>query len=1177
MNTLTRFNLMQYFNIVMLSCAVFSSNISFAAPGNLPKTPLFLTNAVEPNIFYALDDSGSMEWEQMVSQGTAGMYTDGGVPIRGGVRRYYILPTNANGIDGYYASNFYPYTVPSTATDSLAWIQKTHHGNALYYNPSIKYEPWSGTDALGNPLYTSVTDATKALIDPNNPSFGTFDLTTSKTFTGYMSGWVTTTIFPATYFEWVDTDSDGVLENTDGNVRVEIKSGNTFSSGRTYADEILNFANWFQYYRKRSYVAKAALGVTVNNTDAYRMGIDIFTGGHQVDAESMSVPASKAAMFNSLYNLGIYCGPGKGSIYPTSCHGTPALASLDRVGRLFQGSTSNPSPIQSLGDGGECQQNFSMLVSDGYWNDSTAPAGIGNADKDDSGSQETYLDSNSNVLRFDGGHYDDNHSVTLADVAMHYYEHDLSALDDLVPTQTGVDEADHQHLVTYTIGFGINGTLDPTTDDPTTSTTFWPDPTDVVDDERIDDMWHAAYNGRGKYLNAKDPEELAKALSEVAQDIADKTAIAAAVAINSARLTSQSVVYLAQFNTNKWQGTLSAYPIIDLNLGTLSAAPNWEAGAELNGRDFVLSPRTMITYDGSNGVPFRWSVPSTSTPPTPPLHADMIADLKVNPAGGTDSDTIAEKRLEYLRGDRSEEGGGGQFRTRVSLLGDLVNSGPVFVGEPTLNWPDVSPFPSNAGSRYSDYKNGPAKTRKEIVYVGANDGMLHGFDDHDGKEVFAYVPLALASSSTTFGFHYLTNPAYAHNWYLDLTPTISDVSMTTNAGSGWRSILVGGLRGGGRGLFALDVTDPSLFSNEANAAKISMWEFTDADDSDLGYTYSRPVIAMANNGRWVAIFGNGYNDQGSGEASLFILDIEKGVDGWGAGDYKKISTKVGTTTNRNGLSSPALADLDGNGTVDRVYAGDLEGNMWVFDLSQSDTSKWESAYLQGTNPKPLFTTQNNRPITAKPVLAKHPTIPLSSSPSNDPNIMVFFGTGQYLVDADKTTTTTESFYGVWDRGDRELLFVDLIEQTFDSSYTDRVLTQNFVDYSVDHGWFFDFPIAGERAVTSPIARADAVFFNTFVPEINPCSVGGYGYKFAVDMTTGGAPEETIIDINGDGVIDASDNVGGGTVVVSAVKQSGYLPAPVFIEDLVFTGKIASKSRKLPPPPEGRFSWQELLK
>ncbi len=533
--------------------------------------------------------------------------------------------------------------------------------------------------------------------------------------------------------------------------------------------------------------------------------------------------------------------------------------------------------------------------------------------------------------------------------------------------------------------------------------------------------------------------------------------------------------------------------------------------------------------------------------------------------------------MNYLKGDRISEGSGLFLRERLTMLGDLVNSGPVYVGAPWLNWPDFAPFPEG-GAAYSEFKNGSAKSRKKIVYAGANDGMLHAFDDATGEEVFAYIPSILNSQGIGEGLHYLTDPNFVHKFYTDLTPTLSDIYGSTGGSTGWHTVLVGGLRGGGRGIYALDVTDPSQFS-EANADDIVMWEFSDADDVDLGYTYSRPAIALTNAGTWVAIFGNGYNDQGSGEASLFIVDIEKGVDGsWDAGDYIKITTGVGTTGDRNGLASPALADIDGNGTVDLVYAGDLEGNLWAFDLQDTSESQWKVTYEAAGSPQPLFTTQANQPITSKPVLAKHPTQPDSLSPSNAPNIMVFVGSGQYLVDADKTSTTVQSFYGVWDKGYSGLTASNLVQQTFDTSYSAKVLTRNPVDYATEYGWYFNLADSGERSVTSSIARADTIFFNSFVPIEDPCSVGGYGYKYAVDMETGGSSQDPSFDANNDGIIDSSDMVTNGVEesTVAAVRQEGFLPEVVVIEDLAYTGEEPTKVKALKDVPVGRFSWQELI-
>lgn len=1148
-------------NALIVASMVFAPSYqSMAAPGTLPDAPLFLSTIVEPNIFFTLDDSGSMDWGPMVKDGTDNFAASGGLPIVDGYQRAYYTPTFTN----LYSSRrmLPPANINDIIWDRM-WVFRTHQGNGTYYNPAVKYVPWSGTDAAGNPLYQDANPQA-ALEHPDFPGGEKIDLTVRHSYSEFINSSLTlstTNMWIPTYYRWADDcggTTNGVIENCDTHTRVEIAAG---------TDEMQNFANWFQYYRSRMNAAKSIMGNLVNNTDAARMGYRFFDSGF-FDVDTMSDPANKRTLLRQMYSK------------VTPIAGTPARRELQDTGQYFEDKVNGP--IFGVTDGGECQQNFNILMSDGFWNGANPSPSVGNADFDGSGVADNGFDGNV-TESVDNGNYADAFSNTLADVAMHFYENDLrDDLGDKVPTIADVDEANHQHLVTYSVAFGLTGSLDPATDNPLDEGFTWPQP--VADtDTTVDDMWHAAYNGRGKFLSAQNPAELQASMEAAITDIAQRTGTAAAVAINSAQLSLESVIYLAQFNSNRWQGNLLALPIIDTSTGELATTPKWDASALLTARDVSINPRTIITYDNTptsnDGVPFQWL----------DISSDMTADLNTNALGGTD--TLGEARLNYLRGDRSNESSG-LFRPRLSMLGDIVNSGPVFVGEPDLAWPDFAPFPQDAAA-YSKFKTGPAKTRKKMVYVGANDGMLHAFDDDSGEEVFAYVPGMLSSSNIGDGLHYLTEPNYLHKFYVDQTPTLSDVFIGDGAAAAkWRTVLVGAMRGGARGLYALDVTDPATFS-EANADDMVLWEFTNADDPDLGYTYSRPFIAYANNNTWVAIFGNGYNPDTSltgvtGEASLYIVNIEAGTDGnWKATDYKKISTGVGTVADPNGLATPALADVDGNGTVDRVYAGDLKGNMWAFDLEGTNSTSWNVAYTAGSTPSPLFVTQNNRPITSKPVLAKHPSQPDSSSPSNAPNIMVYFGTGQYLVDADKTTSTVESFYGVWDKGDSNLVFTDLIEQFFETGFTDsggnsaKVLSRNAVDYSLDHGWHFKLEETGERSVTSPIARADTVFFNSFVPVNDPCSVGGFGFRFAVDMTTGGSSLEPVFnsdDSVNTNVIDENDTVSDGTrtSTVAATRQEGFLPEPVFIEDLAFTAKEATKVKGLKDIPTGRFSWQELI-
>ena len=1125
-----------------------------AAPGPLATAPLFLSTIVEPNIYFTVDDSGSMDWNPVLGEDTGGLPTNQGLPFIDGRQLAYYTPQFSR----LYGSRY--VVPPADDTDPVfalagypaewadAWVIRNHNANLNYYNPSLTYVPWPGTQADGSPLYTDA-DPTRALKDPFIPGGEWVDLTRSYNLTSteannaFGRAIAVNDFWIAAYYVWTDTDGDGVVDVTDEHKRVVIPTDSPA--------EMKNFANWFQYYRSRMNATKAIIGTTINNTEASRMGMHQFNDGQLAAIATMSDAANKRNLLTPFYD------------YNVRGQGTPMRRGLNNVGQYFSNSGAN-APILSAADGGECQQNFNILIGDGFWNGGDPT--VGNTDTD-GGASNTIFDGNQTQSN-DGGNYADNERNTLADVAMYYYESDLRAdLDDRVPTQAGVDEASHQHLVTYTISFGPIGTLDPKVDDPLSVGFQWPDP-DLGDAEKIDDMWHAAYNARGKFLSANDPVSLQNSLGTAINDIAQRTATAAAVSINSAKLTTESVVYLAEFNTNRWQGNLLAFKIVNLDTGELAASPQWTAADELNGRNFVTDPRVILTHDGTQGVPFQWD----------DLSLAQRDDLKTSPTGAVQSDAVGRARLEYLRGDRSNESTGYFFRERASLLADLVNSGPVFVGAPALNWPDRAPFPTAVGERYSDFKTGPAASRDGVVYAGSNGGKMHGFLESSGKEVLAYIANNLFSTGSGEGLHYLTDSNYVHRYYNDLTPTVSDIYADLGGGTQWQTVLISGERGGGRGIYALNVTDPSNFS-EANAANIVLWEFSSADDPDLGFTYSRPQIGLANNGKWVAIFGNGYNDIGSGEAKLFIVDIEGGADGsWDSGDIIEISTGSGNTTNRNGLATPSLADLDGNGTIDRVWGGDLNGQMWAFDLSGSSSASWGVA-----GGAPLFTTINNEPITSKPALAKHPTV--SDDGTNAPNVMVFFGSGQYLVDADKANTDMNHFYGVWDRGDNNIDSTSLVQQTYENGFTDlngdpvRVLSRNVVDYNgVDYGWYFELDESGERSVTNPVVRGGIVFFNSFVPVEDPCSVGGFGFRFAVDMITGGSPDDVAIDTNEDGVIDDNDKASDGVTsdTIAAVRQEGYLPEPVFIEDIAYTAETPSKVAKLKDIPKGRFSWQELI-
>ncbi len=1147
--------------ILMLSIS-FCNGLS-AAPGKIPQSPLFL-ETVEPNIFWVLDDSGSMEWDLSCPEGK------NGIPEFGGASddyyNVYILPSPNNWRDrGLAGTNHYSVvdTVEETAD---AWRARNHNFNTLYYNPATTYKPWAGTDIDGDPLFTK-SNPTSADADPTESGSGFLNLTQTFDFTNKNnSGKYSASIYPAQYYEWTDTNNNGYVDPTDGKDIIKIKLANqpfihtnsqrtdcSDPASCTYAEEIQNFANWYTFYRKRSFIAKAAMGDVINSSSFSRMGLELFNAGSTSDIASMSLESNRIALLNTIYGLCITCNNS------ASSNGTPARRSLQRVGKLFSG---DDSPILSAGRGGECQQNFSILITDGYWNgkDKDLDPEVDNCDGD--------LNS-----AFDGGIYADTFSNTLADIAMKYYETDLKpGIADKVPTVTGVDEASHQHLVTYGVALGVTGTIDYNPETPLDPDLEWPDPTSSYA-AKIDDVLHAAVNGRGEYLSAQNHLELSSSLNEALSGIEDQTGSAAAVAFNSSTITANDSTFVVMYKSNYWSGMIYKYNVSD---GIISAMPNWEASDNLDNRDLATDDRTIITHNGSAGAAFRWNS----------LNQDQKNDLKTNAIGSLDSDVIGQERLNYIRGSRSNEAQNLNFRKRSSRLGDIIHSAPVYVGKPQLGW---------SSKTYTDWKESdPISTREPMVYVGANDGMLHGFRASDGKEVLAYVPSSVYSDGVSEGLHYLVDEGYKHRYYVDGTPQVSDVYMqiTQPGDKKWNTILVGSLRGGGRGIYALDITNPADFS-EAKASDIVLWEFT---DKDLGHTFGDPTIALMNNGKWAAIFSNGYNSTGTGEAQLFIAFIEDGIDGWSSEDFIKISTKAGSPTNINGLSTPAVIDLNGDETADRVYAGDLFGNMWAFDLRSADSTSWDVAYKDDNGlPVPLFSAGLSQPITQQPIVVTHPNI--TRTDDNAPNLMVFFGTGQYLVDTDKVSTSTQSMYGIWDNGTKELAPSNLTEQTFESGFSSnvRVLSNNAVQYSdTDNsqrfGWKIDLPIVGERIVTRPFFRGQNIFFSTMIPSPDPCDYGGSGWLLGMNYINGSRPEadKQIFDTNGDDIIDSDDLVTNNSIEdvgVNGLKFIYGIPAgPSYFKDYLYaagtktkgSGDIQKVKIQYHSNYLGARSWKEVL-
>jgi len=649
--------------------------------------------------------------------------------------------------------------------------------------------------------------------------------------------------------------------------------------------------------------------------------------------------------------------------------------------------------------------------------------------------------------------------------------------------------------------------------------------------------------GNGSVYTADNSTQLQLTFNQIFKEVQAINGSSSSVAFNSTVLDSGSAIFAAEFDSGKWNGKFSAFTF-DTS-GKLKKSAEWEASTIL---DAVTDPdtRVMLTYK-DKGVPFT----SEGVGVSKTAHAE---DLTLNSyiTNAVDDGKVSE-RIDFLRGDRSNEGTEeGQFRERASRLGDIVNSTPVYVGAPNAGWKDAS-FPGN--STYEDFKS-DNKDRTPVVYVGANDGFLHGFNAsvgsanraEAGKEVIAYSPSILLSESHDKGLHPLTSHYYNHRFYVDGTPTVSDAYISNGISENWQTVLVGGLGAGGKGYYALNVTDPDKFTEE-NAESIVMWEFSDTDDSNLGYTYSRAQIGRMPNGEWAAIFGNGYNSA-TGDAGIFIVYLD-GLEGSGTSTskYTYLSTGEGSVSNKNGMSTPAIIDTDLDGTVDRIYAGDLQGNMWAFDVSGSSSGSW-SVEKEGGSPKPLFsaTTSSTDPreaITAAPIVARN------IRDTEAPGLIVVFGTGQYLVDTDTADINPGGFYAVSDNGDYGLTKSKLVKRTLiNETLTDgsrrRKISGDSVDWESKSGWYIPFEKGGsvdggERVITRPSLQGHVVFFNTMIPSGQVCSAGGSGWLMSVELWEGLAPEKEIFDGDNSGTIDGDDQGYVGEYTSnSSPNESGFI-------------------------------------
>jgi type IV pilus assembly protein PilY1 len=690
----------------------------------------------------------------------------------------------------------------------------------------------------------------------------------------------------------------------------------------------------------------------------------------------------------------------------------------------------------------------------------------------------------------------------------------------------------------------------------------------------------AIAGGTGNYFAANSPGALTSDLQVILAKILAATESVASTAVNSTGLHNGSTAYLAQFTTSDtyqdWTGNLLAFPI-NPTTGQVDTAPTdavWSARAQLDAVSWDTG-RQIATWDpvARAGTPFRWN---------PALAPDGIsATTNLGLALSTFTpDTNGQDVLQFLRGSSAQEQrNGGQFRNRTHKLADIVASAPLYIGPP-------SGFTQTAS--YFTFATNNAN-RSPVIYVGADDGMLHAFDAATGNERFAYVPNGVFNNLIK-----LVNPYYnqSHQFYVNGSPQAADVQFSDNS---WHTVLVSGEGAGGNSLFALDVTAPDSITTESQLAQDVLWEFT---DSDMGLSFSQPGFAMTNTtstvSGWLVFAGNGYNSPNQ-KPVLYGINPQNGamvakVD---------LCANVPTACNMslaNGLSTVVVVNSYGqvSAAANTVYAGDLQGNLWRIDISNSSPAQWVvSVVYQARDP-----SGNAQPITVTPAISLNPEFPRLLG------TMVYFGTGALLGLSDLASTQTQTIYGVFDppTGSAPPLGfsgiptrANLVQQVLANDTVGGIAVRTIPTVqpvtlpAPNRGWFIDLSLAiGEREVTNPeVESGGALVFTTYQPNPSSCIGGGNAWLMVLNLANGGSFPQPELDVNGDGVIDKSDVPASGNNPVGMYMGSVYASTPTLLPNGgggangVGTQKLTSLSNGTigsvadRGPGKQRISWWEV--
>ncbi|MDE2271969.1 MAG: hypothetical protein KGJ94_08295 [Xanthomonadaceae bacterium] len=721
------------------------------------------------------------------------------------------------------------------------------------------------------------------------------------------------------------------------------------------------------------------------------------------------------------------------------------------------------------------------------------------------------------------------------------------------------------------------------------------------------------------------------------------------------KVTGNSQFFLASYSSDNWWGSLVADPLIIQSDGTLNIGTdaNWDAKCVLTGgpcdsmgTDAAGNPthtitgqspssRNLFTWN-AGGVALSWNNLST---------AEQTA-LNTNTSGTVDNN--GQQRVEWLQGVRSveqlQQPTPGNLRARTYVLGDIINSSPTFVGEPSsgalpdsfydqLNPSASNPENANGAQSYSAFVKNNA-SRINVVYVGSNDGFVHGFEagisgngstgatDNDGKELLGYMPQDVLLDKAVN----LADPLYVHDYLVDATPAAGDVFYNKN----WHTWLVGGVGSDGQEIYALDVTDPSKFT-----ASDVIGDWDSSTLAHLGNTVGTPIIARMHNGDWAIIFGSGLHQDNSGAvinsttAGVYIGLIDPST---GSVTFQFLDTGVGSKANPDGIAYVSQVDLDGDNIADYLYAGDTQGNVWRFDVTGNTASQWKVSTFGTGTATPLFVAKdasgNRQPITTSITILALQTGLVTRD-------MLYFGTGQQTqatttkgvqyASGNSTNKTAQTFYGIWDwnmsnwnslsttkyasLSSGSFTRDDLLAQTLEANPSSSDTTHRYLNTTKvvcwqgdavttqcptenQYGWLFDLPDPGsatgewagegEQVIYNPAFIDGAVVVNTAIPpeiSASQCNPGlQSGWTMAFDPSTGGGfPEGYFPDAGGGFGAFGSGSVGGTKVSGVGTPTTVQYGGKNYLVTQTVTG--GAKLFPINPPTSdnpSRVSWRELV-